>query len=433
MGDLRYSGMSERNLQAEDRLLHEGDLLFTRYSGSSRLVGLCAAVPRGVGPLTFPDKLIRVRVDNDIVLPSYAALCLAVPDLRRQIVPLLKTTAGQVGISGASIKRIRLPLPPLAEQRRIVEVLEDHLSRLDSAAAQIEQAGRRISKLRDQVMAQACLGATESGDLTQVELRPAGVSDGDLPYLPPGWSWTRLGEIADVVGGVTKDRKRQTEPSLSEFPYLRVANVQRGRLDLSTVATIRVPADKAKELFLRAGDVLLNEGGDRDKLGRGWIWEGQISCCIHQNHVFRARIRDDLLEPKLLAWHANGCGRRWCQMNGTQSVNLASISLRKIKLLPVPLPPVMQQRAMVEETERRLSLLDAVEQVTISSQRRAVALRRALLSEAFAGRLVPQDPNDEPAAVLLQRIRAERAVQPARRRGRRGRRGAEAGEQGALL
>src|SRR5690349_7635001 len=106
-----------------------------------------------------------------------------------------------------------------------------------------------------------------------------------LPSIPSSWAWTTLGEIAEVVGGVTKDTKKQSDPALPLVPYLRVANVQRGRIDLRSVAEIRVPSATAERLRLRPGDVLLNEGGDRDKLGRGWIWEGQLSECIHQNHV----------------------------------------------------------------------------------------------------------------------------------------------------
>jgi type I restriction enzyme S subunit len=247
---------------------------------------------------------------------------------------------------------------------------------------------------------------------------PAGISDGTLPRIPSSWNWMRLGEIAEVVGGVTKDTKKQSDPGTPEVPYLRVANVQRGRLDLSEVAKIRVSRETAKKLELYPGDVLLNEGGDRDKLGRGWIWEGQIPQCIHQNHVFRARIFDDILKPRLLAWHANGFGRRWCEANGKQSVNLASISLSKIKLLPVPVPPRDQQDTLVAEAERHLTLLDRAERAALDALGRTRRLRRSLLAEAFAGRLVLQDPKDEPSSVLLERISAQRAAEPRTRRGR---------------
>lgn len=251
---------------------------------------------------------------------------------------------------------------------------------------------------------------------------PAGVIDGELPRIPADWTWMRLGELAEVVGGVTKDTKKQSNPDLPSVPYLRVANVQRARLNLEDIAYIRVPEEKARQLALQPGDVLLNEGGDRDKLGRGWIWEGQIPGCIHQNHVFRARIKDRILHPKLLAWHANGFGRTWFERNGKQSVNLASISLSKIKLFPVPVPPAHLQEEMVAETERNLSALDNVESLVHRSLIRAKHLRRSLLADAFAGRLVPQDPDDEPASVLLERIKAEWAAvrTPKRRDSRTG-------------
>lgn len=176
--------------------------------------------------------------------------------------------------------------------------------------------------------------------------------------IPDGWTWAPLGEIAEVVGGVTKDTKKQSDPTLPLVPYLRVANVQRGRLDLSSVAEIRVPEATAERLRLQPGDVLLNEGGDRDKLGRGWVWEGQVPNCIHQNHVFRARIRDEILHPKLLAWFANECAKEWFEKHGKQTTNLASISLSNMKRLPVPVPPLDEQKRLLDALDEHLSRLD---------------------------------------------------------------------------
>ena len=140
------------------------------------------------------------------------------------------------------------------------------------------------------------------------------------------------------MGGVTKDSKKQSLPGMVEVPYLRVANVQRGALKLDEVSSIRVTPQQAQALELRTGDVLLNEGGDRDKLARGWVWEGEVPSCIHQNHVFRARLRIDL-DPYFLSFTANTLGGRWAERNGKQSVNLASISLSMIRRMPVIVPP----------------------------------------------------------------------------------------------
>lgn len=418
LGDLRYSRMSEECLRDKDALLVEGDILFTRYNGNPDLVGACALVSTSVA-LTYPDKLIRARVSKEVALSSYVALVFSSQDVRSQVRLSVRSTAGQAGISGSDLRSVRVPLPPLGEQRRIVAALEAELSRLDAADKQLAQAEARLTSLRARFVEDTCLGRGRKGAESSAQLAPAAVDDGMVPGLPAGWEWKRLQEVADVVGGVTKDARKQSDPDCAEVPYLRVANVQKGALDLTQVKTIRVPPKKASQLELLPGDVLLNEGGDRDKLGRGWVWEGQIPGCIHQNHVFRARVRDGAIHPKLLSWHANEFGQRWCQANGKQSVNLASISLSKIRLLPIPVPPEEEQAELVKKLETAMSVFDRTAEQLASARAKATALRQALLNTAFTGKLVPQDPADEPASALLERLKAEHATVPATKRGRR--------------
>lgn len=290
-------------------------------------------------------------------------------------------------LSSKTVCDIPIPLPSIEEQRRIVDILEDHLSRLDAAESQMRASIARLNVLDRLLIEHAILGVGQPPVGGTGSLPSAGTDDGKLADLPKGWAWQRLGAIADVVGGVTKDAKKQSDPSYVEVPYLRVANVQRGSLDLSVVTTIRVPPERAMSLRLVRGDVLLNEGGDRDKLGRGWVWDDQVKNCIHQNHVFRARVRDDVIKPHLLSWAANTIGGPWCERNGKQSVNLASISLSRIKLMPIPVAPRHLQERLREhitdglETNQRLA---AALQLGLE---RAVTLRRTLLQAAFSGRL----------------------------------------------
>jgi type I restriction enzyme S subunit len=197
--------------------------------------------------------------------------------------------AAQPNISQGILKSWRVVVPPLEEQRMIAAVIEERFSRLDQAELLLRGARRRAERMR-----QALLAA----------------------ITPLDGPWTTLGEIADIVGGVTKDSKRQADPTLVEVPYLRVANVQRGYLDLREVTTIRVPPQKAKALQLEPGDILFNEGGDRDKLGRGWVWQGQVAHCIHQNHVFRARLLTRRFEPKYVSLHGNNFGQQWFEHMG---------------------------------------------------------------------------------------------------------------------
>ena len=294
-------------------------------------------------------------------------------------------------LSSKTIGDLPIPLPPLPEQRRIVAAIEEHFSRLDAAEAYLEAALRRLAALRE--VATARLFSSEE------------------------WGWTTLGEIADVRGGVTKDSKRQDDPDFVEVPFLRVANVQRGYLNLSEMKTIRVPRVKAEALALEVGDVLFNEGGDRDKLGRGWVWDGQVDDCIHQNHVFRARLLSDDFDPRFVSTHGNTWGKRWFERNGKQTTNLASLNLTTLKRFPVPAAPMAEQQEIVGKLRRLEADTGRAEQDVTIARRRGAALRRSVLAAAFSGRLVPQDPSGEPASVLLERIAAERsAAKPSRRK-----------------
>lgn len=227
-----------------------------------------------------------------------------------------------------------------------------------------------------------------------------------MPPLPAGWSWQRLDDIAEVVGGVTKDTKKQANPDYVEVPYLRVANVQRGSLKLDDVTSIRVAPKKAAALALQPGDVLLNEGGDRDKLARGWVWEGQIDGCIHQNHVFRARLRGHV-DPYFLSWTANTIGGRWAERNGKQSVNLASISLSMIRKMPVIVPPMQVSLEIIADLHEQLAAVTRLTEPLNAALQRSQTLRRALLTAAFAGKLAGRDSDQQ---MIETAVANERAV-----------------------
>ena len=273
-----------------------------------------------------------------------------------------ESTGDRPRLKWNQMRHYPLAVPPVAEQERIVATIEQHFSHLAAAERSLAAAYDRLNALHRSVVTEA--------------------------FDHPEWDWSTLGEVAEVKGGITKDSKKETNPEFEEFPYLRVANVQRGNLDLSKVTTIRADRRKAQSLFLRPGDILFNEGGDRDKLGRGWVWEGQIENCIHQNHVFRARLVDTRFDPFFVSLHANSWGRYWFETHGRQTTNLASLNLTTLKSFPVPAPPLQEQRTVVS----RLRLaLDSVHNCQFELERVSVRtniLRRSVLADAFAGLLV---------------------------------------------
>jgi type I restriction enzyme S subunit len=325
-----------------------------------------------------------------------------------------------------------MPTAPTAEQDRIVAAIEEQFSRLDAGVAALERVRQKLGRMRAAVLRAAVTGKLVQQDPADGDARwlldaaadarhaaitksgrevgaPLWFSTEGLPQLPESWHWASLDSLAEVVGGITKDSKRETASNLVEVPYLRVANVQRGYLDLNRVTTIKVPPKDIERLRLASGDVLFNEGGDRDKLGRGWVWEGQIDPCIHQNHVFRARLYHPVLDPRLLSWHGNTVGQEWFSKAGKQTTNLASVSKTTLRTFPVPVPPLVEQARIVRAVEAELSIIDAIENIACFSDARSAHLRAAILSAAFSGELVPQNHSDEPASRLLERIAAKRA------------------------
>jgi type I restriction enzyme, S subunit len=298
------------------------------------------------------------------------------------------------------------PIPPLPEQRRIVAEVETQFTRLEAAVAALALARANLKRYRTIVITDTLSGRTlgNCAAVTFSEGNPMAIP------VPVHWGWATLAEVSSLKGGITKGNRRIPGTKLRVVPYLRVANVQRGWLDLREIKTIEATEDEINALRLQHGDVLFNEGGDRDKLGRGWVWEDQIVECIHQNHVFRARVKPGTLLPKFLSHYANAFGQPYFMREGKQTTNLASINLTKLGALPVPVPPIDEQVRIVDEVERQLSVCADIESALSANLNRAERLRQAILRQAFAGQLVPQNPDDEPATVLLERIRTERAM-----------------------
>jgi type I restriction enzyme S subunit len=164
---------------------------------------------------------------------------------------------------------------------------------------------------------------------------------------PVGWKKTALDHVAEVQTGIAKGKP--INGAAVTVPYLRVANVQDGHVDLSVMKEISLKPSEVDRYSLRKGDVLFTEGGDFDKLGRGTVWHGEIEPCLHQNHVFAVRPNPDRLLPEFLAFQAaSQYGRRYFQLSSKQSTNLASINSTQLKQFPVLLPPLPEQRKIAE-------------------------------------------------------------------------------------
>ncbi|HEU5040056.1 MAG TPA: restriction endonuclease subunit S, partial [Gemmatimonadales bacterium] len=278
-----------------------------------------------------------------------------------------------------------IPLPPKQEQHRIVEVLESRLSQLDAGDRELSRALQKLTSFRKSSL---------------MSLVPK--------ELPPAWQMTTVGEAGTVTLGRQRHPDWHHGPEMR--PYLRVANVFEDRIDTSDVMEMDFSGvfDKFR---LRPGDVLLNEGQSPHLVGRPALYRGSPPNVAFTNSLLRFQARSDVLpEWALLVFRRHLHARRFMQEIRI-TTNIAHLSAKRLKSVEFPIPPLEEQRRLIQLADQQLSYADALEKTLRSNLARAKNLRRSVLQTAFSGRLVPQDPADEPASVLLDRIRAERAAQ----------------------
>ncbi len=272
------------------------------------------------------------------------------------------------------LEKAEIPVPPLPEQERIVSRIEELLSDLDAGVAALERVRAGLKRYKASVLKAACEGKL-FGD---VELGEEG--------LPMGWRWTTVGEIGEISGGLTKNSKR--DALKMKMPYLRVANVYANELQLDDVSEIGVEEKEIKRALLQDGDLLVVEGnGSPDQIGRVAIWNGSISPCLHQNHIIKVRFEPKEVAEYVLYWLLSESGREQITKVASSTSGLYTLSLSKVSNLPVPLPPLDEQRRIVAEVERRLSVVGEVESAVEVGLVRAGRVRQSVLRSAFEGRL----------------------------------------------
>ena len=250
-----------------------------------------------------------------------------------------------------------IQLPSIAEQRRIVDLL----SRAEG-----------IVRLRREAQQKAA------------ELVPAIFLEmfGDPSRNLKGFLVKPLSEVAEVISGVAKGRKLDAIEAIA-VPYMRVANVKDGYLDLSEVKTIAIKQSELQKLRIEVGDLLMTEGGDPDKLGRAALWAGQVEVCVHQNHVFKVRSdRSKILPEYLRALAGSPYGKAYFLRVAKKTTGIASINKTQLSAFPVIAPTLREQAAFIE----RVSRVEAIQMQQSASIKVAESVFDSLLSQMFGAR-----------------------------------------------
>lgn len=287
-------------------------------------------------------------------------------------------------IAPTSLARLDIWLPPLSEQQAIAGWLDERTRRIDELVA----AKRRLIDLLVEQRTTVISHAVTKGLDPAAPMKPSGIDW--LGDVPGHWEVKRLKFISHLQTGLTLGKKHTDEEQgrLVLRPYLRVANVQDGWLDLDHITEVEVLPERIARYELRAGDVLMTEGGDFDKLGRGYVYEGQIDGCLHQNHIFAVRPDARRLDSRFLA-SMMSClhGRNYFTKTSQQTTNLASTNATKLGDFPIPLPPMAEQTQIMARVAKIAARLDSLTVATESAIARLTEYRQALISAAVTGKI----------------------------------------------
>lgn len=429
-----------------ERFLRNGDILWN--STGTGTVGRVLSIEVDEDQRLVADSHVTV-VRSISGCPKFLEVYLSSSGIQDRIEPthessLVSGSTKQVELNTSTVNAIPIPLPPLAEQHRIVAKVDELMALCDALERQAEDSLKAhqtlvetclttltnspspeeltqnwtrieahfdtlftteesIDRLMETVISLAVQGrlTRQFGDEEPFSVhwreinaskaalarRPGFRKKKPLPdvdpnaapfEVPDAWEWVKLDDVVDISGGITKGRKLAGRTTV-QFPYLRVANVQRGYLDLDEIKEIALPVEEVEKYQLLDGDLLITEGGDWDKVGRTAIWRGETDVMGHQNHVFRARKLIAKQHEEWFELYLNcSFARDYFAGSSKQTTNLASINMTQLRACMVPMPPF-------EEQSRILSRVSSFR--ALASRLRECLAHSARLQTDFANNL----------------------------------------------
>ena len=286
--------------------------------------------------------------------------------------------SGMVHITKGAFLESLIPLPPLAEQERIVAKIEELFAGIDAGVENLKSVKNQIALYRQSVLKSAFDNQTKKEMLKNF--------------------------IIEINYGTSE----KTNDDASGIPVLRMGDIQNGKLRFNKLKYLKKITDK--KLLLQKGDLLFNRTNSAELVGKSAVFNSDFVCSF-ASYLIKVRFSEKLNSDYVCFYINSPYGKAWAKTQLTQQVGQANINSQKLQALQIPVPSLDEQKRIVAEIESRFERADALETAVDRALSNAEKLKQAVLKKAFSGELVPQNPDDEPASVLLDRIRAERAAE----------------------
>lgn len=279
------------------------------------------------------------------------------------------------------MKRISVPVPAFETQEKIADYLDSRCPQIDSIIAEVKASIEDYKQWKASIIYEAVTKGLDP----DVEMKDSGFFW--IGTVPAHWRVAKINNFTSIRSGITLGKQYPSGTKLVQMPYLRVANVKADHFALDNIATIWVTEEEAKKYALHSGELLMTEGGDRDKLGRGTIWRGEIQDCLHQNHIFAVTVNEEIMLTQYLAYlTASSVGREYFDLTAKKTTNLASTNSTTVMQFEVPIPPIAEQHAIVERLEKICSDIDVIISEKESLITDLEAYKKSLIYEVVTGK-----------------------------------------------
>ncbi|MEV0419054.1 restriction endonuclease subunit S [Streptosporangium canum] len=436
IGDGVFRNRSNRSMTLEKAnelnctFLERGDVLVARMP--EPLGRACIYPGETRRAVTVVDVCI-LRPGSQGVSSRWLMWEINTPQVREQI-RKYETGTTRKRISRNNLAKVELMVPPLGEQQRIVAALEEHLSRLDVAHRSLREMGRRGMVMHGSLLNAAVSGALAAQTHGDVDSWLTSIKNGrnelnskakkpaspvEIPgyKLPSGWRMESLDALSYHSSYGTSVK---CDYEANGVPVLRIPNIRNGEIDLSDMKFTASPSVDLSDMYIAPGDILfVRTNGSKDLIGRASVVRESMNVAF-ASYLIRFRLASKRMPVDWIKIVVNSpLWRRYLESRAASSAGQYNLSIGVLAPLAIPIPPQSELDRILRVVDRGATTVSSLVNDGALALKRSDNLRRTLLAEAFAGRLVPQDPADEPASELLARIKAERAAQPKPQRARR--------------
>jgi type I restriction enzyme S subunit len=419
-----------------------GDILFSHINSDQHL-GKTAIFCLDNTTLLHGMNLLLIRPNRELVVPEFLNYLCGHYRSSGVFISIAQHAVNQSSINQTKLNDLTIPLPPLPEQHRIVAKIEDVFTTLDAGVEELKKIKAQLKRYRQSVLKHAFEGklTEEWRQAHKHELEPASVlldrikqerhktakgkykelpprDTTDLPELPKGWVWSNFEELKKAQRNAIKAGPFGS--SLKKESYVphgyRIYGQEQVIRQNPSYGNYYIGEEKYTELkscAVKPGDILISLVGT---IGKVLILPEDSEPGIINPRLIKLSLEERLVDNKYIKAYIESSTVRDFFTLASHGETMEILNLGILRTLPIPVPSPTEQHKIVSEIERRFSVADEIEKTTDHSLKQSERLRQSILRRAFEGKLVPQEPNDEPAEKLLERIRQERARQQAERK-----------------